>query len=345
MTIVDIYDDNTRVLYNLITEQYVVPDFAKTASFGIGEAGRAFKKVFAEPRLTKFAMDTPADVWWSNAFFSKTADELSESQQFIVSNSLAERAAIFNIDIDLTPVKAASVTCIPEIPLDKFALSLPVEAFSDAFMSKYASYEYCNHIALYPLDNAKNIKIANTLFPKSLDGDLGIFRGMVAEKIASAMEEFKIDPQISPEVLRYTTPVTEHDVVTAFQERIRLSPESAEKYGSILQEFSEDRDITKLAMTTSLLDKETGADRYYASAYPDPFRYMAGVDFVEPEHIPSAEEIADAKFEDIKLNKSAALEKVFGAVVKEKLASRKIFEQYLSELPTHVRNFAEGLIN
>lgn len=270
--IYDVIDDPEKLYYVSIERDFSIPSFVKTANDGVLD--RNSKQVFAWESKSRFPLDTPEDVIMSHMYFEKTAHKIPYSDAVVIRQNINRVADFMNISFKPF-VKAASVQL--EIPLNDFAVSLPLIKVPSEVLSKYANHVYGDSFVLYPLDTPENVHKANTLFPNGLDNELEFFRPSVAQAIIEKTSSLGITP--SHKVLQYG-PIPMSVVMDQLDYRILSNTEKTAEYQQLKDLLDSEVYYTpvQLAEALSILDNQTNMMVTHKSANLIPAKdYIRGV--------------------------------------------------------------------
>ncbi len=271
-TIIDIYDDSTGAVGKSLVKE---GSMSEIPNISWGDAGRSAKKLFAWESESRFPLDTIADIEQSSLYFSKTAHNIPYLDAVEIDKRI-KRAAKF---AGLSLQKSAS----SDLPVEKewdmrpedFAISIPEEQVSEGIRNKWPEFLYNGHFCLYPLNSEENIKTANMLFPKGLDGDLKAFRPFIAMEISKRIEG--MEEGLQQKVANYL-PVEEQVAEDQLTIRAYHAPKQADKFEALRPLIRESR--IKFASALEALDIETGMTALYASGkgLVEPLVFLGGVE-------------------------------------------------------------------
>lgn len=243
MDIHDLSDDTSLSLLKVISQERELPDFVKSAH--IEDLQSSDKKVFADMINHKFPLDTPADIWLSNAYLNKTASHLDHNYVSSVRNKINETAEFWGVSLEDTSTKTASID-----------------------FSGYAVVTESG--PLYPLHTERLVKLANGFFPENLDGDLAVYRTKVARMIASKLDS----SQWSEQVQNYL-PIPRSEVIHDLDKRANLLGKS--EYIDLLKaascEVVDDQSAFEFITALSDIDKKANIEQYYGDSINNPLIY------------------------------------------------------------------------
>lgn len=333
-TILDVHDDSLKVIYKQVQTDFAVPEFIKTANYELGDFGRSEKKLFAHPIEKRLPLDTESDVWMSAAYVEKNASQYTNFERSYIDREINRVATLMGIDLPKQKAKEASYEF--EIPVDKFAISIPMKEIKDeTFLQKAANYAYNNHFVLYPLDTEENIKRCNNMFPIGLDGSFEAFRPKIASEIVNALPS-DINP--SQEVKKYL-PLSKKSSLTQLEYRSLKAPKFASEYKA-LEPLLNNNTIAEYAAKLVSLDKQAGLGYLYSSNFFEPMRFLNGIK--DDTVIPEDKKIKLAGKElthDFIIRKSASIENIFPELKEIKTDADKVqslFDNQPEKLQHHL---------
>lgn len=230
--VLDFYDDLDGSYYNVLEQEYHIPDSLNRDSFEQGPNAKKEAGLFACQDLKAYPVDTPDNLLMSRLYFEKTASKLSDRQRFEALEKMEKMASFYGIDISIEPKEQKTASSYEYNPND-FGLAIPlVNVSSGNFLEKYASITYGSHLLMYPLRAQEEIHLANEHFPQGLNEDLEVFRPKVARAIAE-----KVDPSSLSDVIKEYLPIPKSAAIDDINARARLVPEFSGQYASLLPEL------------------------------------------------------------------------------------------------------------
>lgn len=282
MHILDIQDDpNGVILQALVMSGVGIPGFVKAASLDK-------KQVWAWPEEERFALDTPADIWLSKHYFSKTASNIPPIRRKMIGDTIDRAIKFAGIQInDLEPPQTKQASIAPT----EFALRLKTAGVSEGLKAKYSQFVRDGEIVMYPVGSTEQVKLANLNFPKGLNNELAPMRPMVAQKLASLLPSEDLT-----EAVKSYLPMTEKEASMQLDMRSGAAAEFSPMYQKAKEFLSPSMDRLKMASLISTIDKQSGLDQKYGSQIKEASVFLRGV--VAAEKLPQRLKIKSASVWD-----------------------------------------------
>lgn len=195
-------DPDMAVLKDILRSEgpSAIPDYVtKAANLVPSEEFRMEKKAFAWPQRMMYALDTPADVWFSRQYFEKCGHLIPIQYRGYVNDNIRRSEEMFGIDTSLPSQKMAKVASVDERTAEEQVYGIQKTASGTR----------------YEIESREQAKIAMASFPEGIPVE-------ELHKAASALKEAaeRFDVHVSLLAERWAEPVKRSFIVDQMSARL-----------------------------------------------------------------------------------------------------------------------------
>jgi hypothetical protein len=272
--ILDLPDDEGRLLKTYVPDMETLPEFVKTASMpGQDSPSNLFALVLIDDGkvLKKYATADKGSTWLSALYFATNKDSLPEEAQKVAAAHLTAACEHYGLDvpaqisdISTESLKDNRVDVSSQEPLHKVAAQKEVVEYA---------IERADGSKHYPLDDAQSVAVASDYFDRNAGHFVPRERREFAVKVAAANEA---GIPLSPEIEKYASDGYSPNLVSHLEARYihLVDAEAPNVYKKALVKLAAIKDTLnpdEFAETLERLDREMGLDAMWDRTLSDPY--------------------------------------------------------------------------